>query len=83
MTNDLYVVACLTLNGPNYQGKLHATPYTGPEPIDVLTDEAMHMLQPEFPAAEFVADAIQHIGDHTLEANVIQYKAKFTEIEHI
>ena len=63
MTNDPYIVARLTLNSPNYRGKLHATPYVGPEPIDVLTDEVMRMLEPEFPAVEFVADAIWRIGD--------------------
>ena len=83
MTNDPYVIARLTLNGPNYRGKLHATPYMGPEPVNMLTNEAIHMLEPEFPAVEFVTDAIRHIGDHTLEADVIQYKAKFAEIELI
>ena len=53
------------------------------EPVDVLTDEAMRMLEPEFPAAEFVSDAIWHIGDCTLLANVIRYRAKFAEVECI
>ena len=83
MTNDPYVVACLTLNGPNYHGELHATPYMGTEPVDVLTDEAMRVLEPELPAAEFIADVICRIGDHTLEADVIRYKVKFAEIERI
>ena len=83
MTNDPYIVARLTLNGPNYQGELHAMPYVGTELVDTLTDEAMHMLEPEFPAAEFICDTIQRISDHTVEAKVIQYKAKFTEIDHI
>ena len=83
MTNDPYVVARLTANGPDYQGELHATPYVGTEPVDVLTDEAMCMLEPEFPAAEFVSNAIRHIGDHTLLAEVIWYRAKFVEVEHI
>ena len=83
MTNNLYVVACLTANGPDYQGELHTTLYMGPEPVDMLADEAMWMLEPEFPAAEFVSDAIQCISDRTLLANIIQYRAKFVEIEHI
>ena len=58
-------------------------PYTGAEPVNILTNEAMHMLEPEFPAVDFICDALRHIGDHTLEADVIQYKAKFVEIEHI
>ena len=83
MTNDPYVIARLTTNGPNYWGELHVTPYTGAEPVDVLTNEAMRMLEPEFPVADFICNALQRIGDHTLEADVIQYKAKFVEIEHI
>ena len=83
MTNDPYVVAQLTANGPNYWGKLHTTPYMRMEPVDVLTDEVMHMLEPEFPAADFICNAIRHIGDCTLEADVIRYKAKFVEVEHI
>ena len=66
MTNNPYVVACLTANGPDYWGELHVTPYNGLEPIDVLTDEAMQMLEPDFPAAEHVSDALRHIGDRTL-----------------
>ena len=53
-----YMVACLTTNGPDYQGKLHVTPYMGPEPIDMLMDEVMRMLEPEFPVAEFMSNAI-------------------------
>ena len=83
MTNDLYVIAHLTLNGPNYCGELHATLYMGTELVDVLTDEAMRMLEPKLPAAEFIADVICHIGDCTLEADMIRYKAKFAEIERI
>ena len=83
MTNDLYIVARLTLNGPNYCGELHATPYMGTEPVNMLTNEAMHMLEPELPAVEFIADAICRIGDRTLEAEVIRYKAKFGEIKRI
>ena len=41
MTNNPYVIAHLTANGPDYRGKLHATPYNGTEPVDVLTNEAM------------------------------------------
>ena len=41
------------------------------------------MLEPEFPAAEFVSDAIWRINDRTLLADVIRYWAKFAEIEHI
>ena len=83
MTNNPYVIARLTANGPDYRGELHVTPYNGPEPIDVLTDEAMRMLEPEFPAAEFVSNAIRRIGDRTLLADVIRYQARFTEIEQI
>ena len=41
------------------------------------------MLEPEFPTAEFVSNAIRRIGDRTLLADVIQYRAKFAEVERI
>ena len=83
MTNNPYVIARLTTNGPDYRGELHATPYDGPEPVEVLTDEAVRMLEPKFPAAEHVSDALHRIGDRTLWAKVIQFWARHTEIEHI
>ena len=83
MTNNPYVIAHLTANGPDYRGELHATPYAGTEPVDVLTNEAMRMLEPEFPTAEFVSDALRRIGNRTLWAEVIRYRARFTKIKHI
>ena len=83
MTNNLYVIARLTANGPDYRGELHATPYDGPEPIDVLTDEAIRMLEPDFPAAEHVSDALRWIGDCTLWAKVIRFRARHAEIDRI
>ena len=82
MTNNLYVVACLMMNGPNYWGELHATPCVGTEPIDTLTDKAMHMLELEFLAANFINEALLHISNQTLRAKVIQYQAQLAEVEH-
>lgn len=75
MTDNPYVVARLTMNGPDYQGELHTMPYVGTEPVDTLTDEAMRMLEPEFPAANFINEVLLHISDQTLRAEVIQYQA--------
>ena len=83
MTNNPYVVAQLTANGPDYRGELHATPYNGPEPVDMLTDEAVQMLEPKFPAAAFVSDALRRMGDRTLWAEVIRFRARHTEIDRI
>ena len=83
MTNNPYVVAHLTTNGPDYRGELHATPYNGPEPVNVLTNEAVRMLEPEFPAAEYVSDVLRRIGDRTLWAEVIRFHARVAEIERI
>ena len=41
------------------------------------------MLEPEFPAVELVGDTIRRIGDCTLLANVIWYRAKFAKIVRI
>ena len=83
MTSNPYVVARLTANGPDYRGELHATPYVGTEPLNTLTDEAMRMLEPDFPAAELISDSLHRMGDHTLWAEVIQYRAWFAEIDCI
>ena len=58
MTSNPYVIARLTANGPDYWGELHATPYNGPEEVEPLTDEAMRMLEPDFPAAVHVSNAL-------------------------
>ena len=58
MTSNPYVIARLTANGPDYRGKLHVTPYNGPEEVELLTDEAMRMLEPDFPAAKHVSNAL-------------------------
>ena len=75
MTSNPYMIAQLTANGPNYRGKLHATPYNGAEEVEPLTDEAMRMLEPDFPAAEHVSNALRRMGDHSLWAEVIRYRA--------
>ena len=83
MTSNLYVIARLTTNGPDYRGELHATPYNGPEEVEPLTDEAMRMLEPDFPAAKHVSNALRCMGDRTLWAEVIRYRAKVSEIDRI
>ena len=83
MTSNPYVIARLTANGPDYRGELHATPYNGPEEVEPLTDEAMRMLEPDFPAAVHVSNALRRMGDRTLWAEVIRYRAKLTEIDKI
>ena len=83
MTSNPYVIARLTANGPDYRGELHATPYNGPEEVEPLTDEAMWMLEPDFPAAEHVSNALRRMGDRTLWAEVIRYRAKISEIDKI
>ena len=83
MTSNPYVIARLTANGPDYQGELHVTPYNGVEEVELLTDEAMQMLEPDFPAAEHVSNALRRMDDHTLWAEVIQYRAKISEIDRI
>ena len=83
MTSNPYVIARLTANGPDYRGELHATPYNGPEEVEPLTDEAMRMLELDFPAAEHVSNVLRRMGDRTLWAEVIRYRAKVSEIDKI
>ena len=43
----------------------------------------MRMLEPEFPAAEHVSNALRRMNDRTLWAEVIRYRAKIAEIDKI
>ena len=83
MTSNPYVIARLTANGPDYRGELHATPYNGAKEVEPLTDEAMQMLEPDFPAVEHVSNALRRMNDRTLWAEVIRYQAKVSEIDRI
>ena len=83
MMSNPYVIARLTANGPDYRGELHATPYNGPEEVEPLTDEAMQMLDPDFPAAIHISDALRRMSNRTLWAKVIRYRAKVSEIDKI
>ena len=83
MTSNPYVVARLTTNSPDYRGELHATLYTGTEPVNALTDEAVRMLDPDFPAVELISDSLRRMGDRTLWAEVIRYRAHVSEIDRI
>ena len=51
--------------------------------MEALTDEAMHMLEPDFPAAVHVSNALRRMGDRTLWAEVIRYRAQLSEIDRI
>ena len=83
MTSNPYVIARLTANGPDYRGELHATPYNGAEEVEPLTNEAMWMLEPDFPVAEHVSNALRRMNNRTLWAEVIRYRAKVAEIDKI
>ena len=43
----------------------------------------MRMLEPDFPAAEHVSNALRRMNDRTLWAEVIRYRAKVSEIDKI
>ena len=43
----------------------------------------MQMLEPDFPAAEHVSNALRRMNDRTLWAEVIRYRAKISEIDKI
>ena len=83
MTSNLYVIARLTANSPDYRGELHATPYNGLEEVEPLTDEAMRMLEPDFPVAVHVSNALRRTNDRTLWVEVIWYRSKVSEIDKI
>ena len=71
MTDNPYVVGHLLMNGPDYWGELHVAPIDDPKAlIEPITDEAIWMLSVDFPAMHHVDDALTHISDQSLIAEV-------------
>ena len=64
MTDNPYIIARLTADGPSYRGELHASAVTNTDaPPEVLTDDAMRMFALDFPGAGLVSDALSAVGD--------------------
>ena len=73
MTADPYIISCLTLNAADYCADLHAMPIedkTHPEPI---SNCAIQTFDCDYPAMDMVNTAVNHIRDHTLEAEIMQH----------
>ena len=72
MTADLYVIGHLTLNGADYCTELHATP-NDDKPVQHITDQALRMFDWDYPTADVVNTAVSHMGDRTLEAEIMRH----------
>ena len=71
MTDNPYVIACLTASGVDYRGEIHAAPVNDVNtPPKRLTDTALRMFVCTFPTLDRVNEAIGWIGDRLLEAKV-------------
>ena len=75
MTDNPYVVARLTASGADYRGEIHAAPVNDVDtPPERLTDAALRMFARTFPALDRVNEAIERIGDRSLEAEVRRHQ---------
>jgi hypothetical protein len=75
MTDNLYIIARLTADGPDYRGEIHADPIRDLDtPPKALTEEALRLLQPNFPATRLVDEALAQIGDRSLTAEVRRWQ---------
>ena len=74
MTADPYVVGRLTLTGADYRAKLHATP-NDDEPVQHILDQALCMFDHDYPTADVVNTSVSHIGDQTLEVEIMQHRS--------
>jgi hypothetical protein len=84
MTDNPYVVARLTADGPDYRGEIHAEPVRDLDtPPETLTEEALRLLQPDFPAARLVDEALARMGDRSLTAEVRRWRCHEGEIGRI
>ena len=80
MTADPYVIGCLTLTGADYRGELHATP-NNDEPIQHISDRALRMFNQDYPATDVVNTSVSHIGDWTLEAEIMRHQSMMARLD--
>ena len=82
MTDNPYVVARLTASGADYHGEIHAAPVNDVDtPPKRLTDAALRMFTCTFPTLNRVQEAMEQIGDRSLEAEVHRYQGINIRIE--
>ena len=80
MTADPYIVGRLTLNGADYRAELHATP-NNDEPVQHISDCALHMFDRDYPAADVVNTSVSRIGDRTLEAEIMRHRSTMARLD--
>ena len=84
MTDNPYIVAQLTADGPSYCGELHATAITDIDaPPEVLTDDTMRMFAPNFLGAGLISDALKAVGDRSLTAEVRRHQGYIRHIDRL
>ena len=81
LTADPYILGRLTLASPTYRSELHVTPIDGEEPPQCLTDNAIHMFDCDYPAADLVNVVVQRIGDLTLEGEIMRRRSTMARLE--
>ena len=62
MTADPYAIGQLTLTGADYHAELHVTP-NDDEPVQHISDCALHMFDRDYLAADTVNTSVGRIGD--------------------
>ena len=80
MTSDPYVIGWLTLTGTDYHAELHATP-NNDEPVQHISDRALHMFDCDYPAADAVNTSVSRIGDWTLEADIMRHWSTMARLD--
>ena len=80
MTADPYIVGRLTLTGADYRAELHATP-NNDEPVQHISDHALHMFDRDYPAADVVNTSVSRIGDRTLEAEIMRHRSTMARLD--
>ena len=80
MTADPYVVGRLMFAGADYRVELHATP-NNDKPVQHISDWALRMFDCDYPAADVVNTSVSHIGDRTLEAEIMRHRSTMARLD--
>jgi hypothetical protein len=72
------------MDGPVYHGEIHTTPVNDrDDPHPELTNESLRMLEPGYRERTAVEDALGHVGDRSLGAEVTRWNALKKKVKRI
>ena len=74
------MIGRLTLTGADYRAELHTMP-NNDKPVQHISDRALRIFICNYPAADVVNTSVSHIGDRTLEAEIMRHQSMMARLD--